>query len=231
MFKKTMVQLLVAIALVAAVFAGTAIAQVIPPPGLAPGSEYQILLVTSAGTSATSSDIADYNSFVTQQADQSATLKSLGATWSALGSTPTFSATNASSTTSIPIYDTHGDLLEPNFPSLFTDMSFEGPAYNQLGAQFPTTYPSHTVWTGVPSFRGTGPLGSDVPVVGAPGPGFEDGAWISGGNAIQDTYQASFYAISSPITVPAPEPTTLTLLGPALLGLGVVYLRRRGTKA
>jgi hypothetical protein len=30
---------------------------------------------------------------------------------------------------------------------------------------------------------------------------------------------------------PVPEPATLTLLGSTLLGLGVVYLRRRGLKA
>ena len=33
------------------------------------------------------------------------------------------------------------------------------------------------------------------------------------------------------VSAPVPEPATLTLLGSALLGLGVVYLRRRGVKA
>jgi hypothetical protein len=48
---------------------------------------------------------------------------------------------------------------------------------------------------------------------------------------ISETADHSLYAISSPITIPVPEPATFTLLGAALLGLGVVYLRRRRAKA
>jgi probable HAF family extracellular repeat protein len=44
----------------------------------------------------------------------------------------------------------------------------------------------------------------------------------------QGVYQGQDVAF---LLTPVPEPTTLTLLGSALLGLGVVYLRRRGAKA
>ena len=44
--------------------ARTAIAQVILP-NLPPGSHYEIAIVTSGGTTATSTNINDYNSFVT----------------------------------------------------------------------------------------------------------------------------------------------------------------------
>jgi hypothetical protein len=43
------------------------------------------------------------------------------------------------------------------------------------------------------------------------------------------TYYRDFSFSGSPVATP--EPATLTLLGSALLGLGVVYLRRRGAKA
>ena len=57
--------------------------------------------------------------------------------------------------------------------------------------------------------------------------------WLASGNGAIGPNSNPFplYALSSPITAPTPEPSTLTLLGSALLGLGVVYLRRRGAKA
>ena len=47
-------------------------------------------------------------------------------------------------------------------------------------------------------------------------------SWTWGSGATADSYV---------MQIPTPEPATLTLLGTALLGLGVVYLRRRGAKA
>ncbi len=134
MFGKTMMRALFVVA-VATFLAGTAMAQVILPT-LPPGSQFQILFVTSDGTTAISSNIADYDNFVTQEANQSPPLASLGATWTAVAtvaSSPTYYASQASSTTNVPLYDTDGDLLEPNFPSLFTDWDFPGPSYNQYG--------------------------------------------------------------------------------------------------
>ena len=74
MLDKTMVRSLVAVALVATMFAGTAVAQVVLPTGLPPGSQYEIAFVTSDGTTATSTDINDYNSFVTAEAAFSSSL-------------------------------------------------------------------------------------------------------------------------------------------------------------
>jgi hypothetical protein len=192
-------------------------------PTVPPGSQYEIMFVTSDGTTATSSNIADYNSFVTQEADQSNVLKSLSATWTAVASTPTFSASSASLSNTIAIYDTSGNLLEHTFPDIFTDFSFAGPIFDQDGGR--ALIPN--VWTGTLFpiyYQGDNSLGSADPVYGFIGLNYGD--WLAGayGPSMEDY---ALYGISSPITVPTPEPATLTLLGSALLGFGVIYLRRR----
>ena len=60
-------------------------------PNLPSGSEYELVFVTSGGTSSTSSNIDDYNTFVTQQAALSSSLPT-GLTWRAVGSTATVNA-------------------------------------------------------------------------------------------------------------------------------------------
>jgi hypothetical protein len=69
-------------------------------------------------------------------------------------------------------------------------------------------------------------IGSDVVSSGysTPVTTLRFGDATAGGNAIADI--ASYSYSSNPL----PEPASLTLLGPVLLGLGIVYLRRRGRK-
>ena len=79
-------------------------------PDLPPGSQYQLVFVTSDATTAESTNIADYNSFVRQEAAQNSSLPA--ATWNVVASTATVNAVNNALTySSIPIYNTHGQLV------------------------------------------------------------------------------------------------------------------------
>ena len=73
------------------------------------------------------------------------------------------------------------------------------------------------------------PWGFPHAMAGSNEPGVFSGTWLTNGQ-LEQFFEQPYYAISSPITV-VPEPTTVTLLFPALLGLGLVYLRWRGAKA
>jgi hypothetical protein len=95
-----------------ATFSGVAQAAiVIPPTGLAPGSQYRLVFTTSGTRDAISTNIDDYNTFVTTQANQSSALTALGTTWTAIVSTFSTNALTNTSTdpspsgvTGVPIY-------------------------------------------------------------------------------------------------------------------------------
>ncbi len=239
MFGKTMVRFLLAAALAATLLGGTAMATYIPPTGLAPGSKYQIAFVTSGSTTVTSTNIADYNTFVTQQAALSSTLPQ-GVTWRVIGSTPTTNAINNAPTyAAVPIYNTAGQLVASGSAGLWSGSILNPVEYDENGNSF-----FYQVWTGTGT-NGTadGPLGEFPPDEATPGlyvspdraySGYTNFGWIDDGPVAStlsylETEKFPMYALSSPITVP--EPASLTLLGTALLGLWVLYLRRRGAKA
>ncbi|MFM7786866.1 MAG: PEP-CTERM sorting domain-containing protein, partial [Microcystis panniformis] len=75
-------------------------ALVVVPPGLNPGDQYRLVFVTSGTRNATSSNINDYNTFVTNQVTGSALATQLTTagfnlgtiTWKAIGSTSATSA-------------------------------------------------------------------------------------------------------------------------------------------
>ena len=73
------------------------------PAGLSPGDHFRFVFVTDGTTTATSSNINDYNTFVTEQAG-GATYNGQPITWVAIASTPTVNAIDNVGLTQDPVY-------------------------------------------------------------------------------------------------------------------------------
>lgn len=90
------------------------------PPGLSPGATYRLVFVTAGTRDALSTNIADYNSFVTTQANLNADLLALGTTWKAIGSTATVTAaSNIGGVNASDIYNLFGELVATSTADLF----------------------------------------------------------------------------------------------------------------
>jgi hypothetical protein len=100
-------------------------------PNLVPGSQYQLLFVTADTIQATSSNIDDYNSFVTQEAGLNHSLPS-DVTWHAVCSTSSTPAiSNAPTWNDIPIYGTNGQLIAYGGSNLWG--TYLGPSWDGGG--------------------------------------------------------------------------------------------------
>lgn len=227
--------------------ASTAHASIITTPtDLDPGDEYRLAFVTSTTRDATSTDIGDYNDFVTLAATSQTELDALGADWTAIASTADVDARDNTSTVpgtdgpdGIPIYLLNDTRLADDYADLW-DITIIVPLnVTEAGVVWivPSGVPG-TVWSGS-RFDGTQdgyPLGT---VSGAYGPrtgshfvGSEWNYWINYYNASASTL-LSFYSISSVLTVPLPatisEPGTLILFSFGLALIAVAQWRTRDT--
>ena len=99
------------------------------PTGLSPGDMYRIAFVTSNARNAASTNIADYNLFVSNAANTIRELAALGTTWTAIGSTPAVVAYDNTSTrpssvaggsVGVPIFLLNDTMLAPSYDALWS---------------------------------------------------------------------------------------------------------------
>ncbi|MCA2655808.1 PEP-CTERM sorting domain-containing protein [Microcystis sp. M061S2] len=203
---------------------------VVVPPGLNPGDQYRLVFVTDGTRDATSTNINDYNTFVTNDVTPTSALAialnaaGLTTTWKAIGSTASVAArdntgTNPSST-GVPIYLIDGNLVANDNADLW-----DGQVSSKLNLTPSNTYLGFNfVWTGTSS-DGTGGLGgayflgSGLALVGQTDQTF---GWVFSSDQ-QASSSLRLYGLSSILTVPTPPapvsvPEPSSLLGYITLG-------------
>lgn len=203
-------------------------AAIVPPVGLPPGAEYQLVFITLGVTNSSATDISFYNSFVTSEAAQNPALPST--TWRAIGSTETIDASvNAPnfvvSGSYLPVYNTAG-IEVSGAAGLYSGSLISPILYDQFGNSHADIDP--LAWTGSNNF-GTKDslefLGSTLTnhhnvILGS---SIDTQNWLFAGDNPSFTL-AALYALSGVLTVPVPEPNSWLLALMAILlmsGLGV----------
>jgi hypothetical protein len=202
-------------------------APVVVPAGLPAGAPYRLAFVSNTAETANSTDIADYNAFVTGVANSDPLLASLGTTWSAIVSTSTVDARDNTNTNpaslGVPIYNLDGQLVATSNVDLWDGTIANAILYDQNGDQPPPG--NQVVWTGTqPAGIAAEPLGIAFPSWGEGNYATRDWVFSSYG-----TYGADrnflFYGISGVLTA-VPEPSTLALA--AFGGLALLLRLRLG---
>lgn len=217
-------------------------------PNLLPGTKYRLAFVTSTTRDAKSSNIADYNSFVTTAANSVPELAALGTTWMAIGSTATVDARDNTQTNpnsdgaGVPLFLVDGTLL-----ALGNVDFWDGTIDHSLNVlpsgisltedPFGNAFLAHT---GTLS-NGTKALGLDLPgSLGSPGdfekvfggnPFSTNHNWIEGAGSRQGL-NLPFYAISGTLTAvhAVPEPSSVVMLATGALGLLFASGKRHQSK-
>ncbi len=194
------------------------------PPNLPAGSQYQLIFVTADGTAATSADIDYYNAFVTAEAALDSSLPATN--WHAVASTATIDANVNAPSLGLPVYNPQG--VEVASTGLYT-ATLLNPI--EPGPPFP-----NFVWTGsnsigvgyLPGYTlggGSDPAGAIIGAADA-----TDSGWAEF-NLTGINVSLPLYGLSDPITVPAPEPSTVALAVAGLFTWVAAGLRRHTAAA
>jgi len=214
------------------------------PTGLNPGGQYRLPFVTSGERQSDTSDIAVYNTYVSDAANAVPELFSLGTTWIAIASTSDVNARDNTDTLpsfaggvlGFPIYRLDGIKIVDSYDDLWDGTLDAALQVDEQGTTLTPALGSTIVWTGsrVESILEHGGLGPpDPPGVGDRNGSFiaADSNWTNFNTVASPPHIARFSGISGVLKAPAvPEPGSLLLLSiltVVLLGYGVVRKRKR----
>ena len=199
------------------------------PAGLTPGESFQFIFVTDGTTLSTSSDIADYNTFVNNQAG-GATYNGTIIQWSAIGSTLTVSATANIGTNPDPVYLVSGVEVAKSTTTSSGGL-WSGTLNNPINEDITGKAIASVVWTGttpdgLPN-DGAHLAGRVVFALSTIGDTTTSSSrWVDQG-ADTNTVGHPLYGISGVLTV-VPEPSSLWMSGIALsAGLAYGWSRHR----
>jgi hypothetical protein len=239
--KRTAVAAGALVALAAMSVNGAQAAPITIPTGLNPGDTYRLAFVTSTTRDATSTDIADYNAFVTAAANSQGALAALATTWTAIASTATVDArdntntvqTSAGGSNGVPIFLLNDTELVDGYDNLWDATINTALRISEDGSTLPIpdllNIPVAWTGTGTPGIGFiSGELGNGSAATGAiflSGPEWRSSLFLT-----VNTTSNHLYAISGTLTVAAatiPEPGPLSLLALGLVGLG--FWRRKRT--
>jgi len=201
----------------------------VTPAGLNPGDTFRFIFLTTGTTTATSSNIADYDTFVTAQAGAT-TWQGSPVSWVALGSTDSVNARDhvGGFSTSVPVYLVTGTQVASNLGTgtggLWSGALLAGVNYG-IGGNEITNDPQRT-WTGSLDNGNVNPgfgLGSSSVNFGTANQ--TGGMWLFR-DSIGSSNEYRMYGISASLTV-VPEPGTIAL---AICSAGILAfgLRRKG---
>ena len=202
------------------------------PPLLAPGSSYLLAFMTLGTRDATSTNIADYDSFVSTVANSDPTLAALGTTWKVIGSTSAVNAAAHISVGPLPVYNLAGQLVANNSADLFDGSIANGVHYAQDGSDCNVLCGQGNPFTGT-NGNGTTAVGAELGCTGDNCVNIgsfaaTNGTWLA--FAPRDPASPRpFYGISAELTVPTtvvPEPASLLLFGAGLLAAAMRQRRK-----
>lgn len=199
------------------------------PAGLPAGTTYRLVFVTADTTNAESTNIADYNTYVTNEALATPALAALNATWTAIGSTDSIDAianVGGFASTAL-IYRLDGSEVAPSTAALFNDDNI--PLLSPISIDQNDALYYGRVWTGTQdngtyALVGQYDLGNPTPCVGSSSP--NPGPFCYTVDAASTLHP--LYAISSILTVTTPEPGSMGLI---VLGAGILLFPMKRIRA
>eukprot|EP00188_Purpureofilum_apyrenoidigerum_P000196 Plantae.Rhodophyta-Purpureofilum_apyrenoidigerum.ctg10772.p1 GENE.Plantae.Rhodophyta-Purpureofilum_apyrenoidigerum.ctg10772~~Plantae.Rhodophyta-Purpureofilum_apyrenoidigerum.ctg10772.p1 ORF type:complete len:268 (+),score=-2.45 Plantae.Rhodophyta-Purpureofilum_apyrenoidigerum.ctg10772:265-1068(+) len=201
------------------VFLKPASADIIYPPALNPGQQFRFAFVTNGADDSADNDIETYDNFVRSEAATNADLD--GITWYAFVESfydPSVVDIIPDFTTSIPVFALDGALLSNDLAN-----ARQSGWSDALTTQFVGPGGDSRVWTGFGSVLGAISNFSTV--------GLKDATGVQSVN-LETRFvleEHSFYGVSEIITVPVPEPSTLTPAISGLVSLCLTRIRRRSS--